>query len=138
MGALQGGSARDTHRAPRPPQWVSLAASWPRPWDPYSGYSEALLISLRVSHQTGLEVSETLIVSNRGQITLPAATRKRLGIKGGDMIIMEHRGNEIVLKLGVVLEIEIYSDEQIAEWDTADQLDDAERERIVDAVTWPR
>ena len=83
-------------------------------------------------------MSETLIVSNRGQITLPAATRKRLGIKGGDVVIMEHRGNEIVLKLGVVLEVEIYSDEQIAEWDTADQLDDAERERIVDAVTWPR
>ncbi len=91
-----------------------------------------------MSHQTGLEVSETLIVSNRGQITLPATTRKRLGIKGGDVVIMEHRGNEIVLKPGVVLEVEIYSDEQIAEWDTADQLDDAERERIVDAVTWPR
>ena len=88
-----------------------------------------------MSHQTGLEVSETLIVSNRGQITLPAATRKRLGIKGGDVVIMERRGNEIVLKPGVVLEVEIYSDEQIAQWDTADKLDDAERERIVDAVT---
>lgn len=80
-------------------------------------------------------MSETLIVSNRGQITLPAATRKRLGIKGGDIVILEDRGNEIVLKPGVVLEVEIYSDEQVAAWDAADKLDEAERKRIVNAVT---
>ena len=50
---------------------------------------------------------------------------------------MEYRGNEIVLKPGVVLEVEIYPDRQIAEWDAADRLDDDERERIVDAVTRP-
>ena len=83
-------------------------------------------------------MSETLIVSKRGQITLPAATRKRLGIKGGDVVILEDRGNEIVLKPGVVLEVEIYSDEQIAKWDAADRLDDGERQRIVDAVTTPK
>lgn len=82
-------------------------------------------------------MSDTLIVSNRGQITLPAATRKRLGIKGGDVVILEDRGNEIVLKPGVVLEVEIYSDEQIAAWGAADRLDDGERERIADAITGP-
>ena len=83
-------------------------------------------------------MSDTLIVSSRGQITLPAATRKRLGIKGGDVVILEDRGNEIVLKPGVVLEVEIYSDEQIAAWGAADRLDDGERERIVDAITGPK
>ena len=83
-------------------------------------------------------MSNTLIVSNRGQITLPAATRKRLGIRGGDVVILEDRGNEIVLKPGVVLEVEIYSDEQIAAWGAADRLDDGERERIVDAITGPK
>ncbi len=83
-------------------------------------------------------MSNTLIVSNRGQITLPAATRKRLGIKGGDVVILEDRGNEIVLKPAVVLEVEIYSDEQIAAWGAADSLDDGERERIVDAITGPK
>ena len=83
-------------------------------------------------------MSDTLIVSSRGQITLPAATRKRLGIKGGDVVILEDRGNEIVLKPAVVLEVEIYSDEQIAAWDAADRLDDGERERIVDAITGPK
>ena len=80
-------------------------------------------------------MSATLIVSNRGQITLPAATRKRLGLKGGDVVLIEDRGNEIVLKPGVVLEVELYSDAQIAEWDAADRLDDKERERIVAAIT---
>lgn len=80
-------------------------------------------------------MTTTLIVSNRGQVTLPAAMRKRLGIKGGDVVILEDRGNEIVLKPGVVLELELYSDEQIAQWDADDKLDDDERDRIVDAVS---
>ena len=84
------------------------------------------------------EMKATLIVSSRGQITLPAATRKRLGIKGGDVVILEDRGNEIVLKPGVVLEVELYSDAQIAEWDAADRLDKEERDRIVAATTGPR
>ena len=54
-----------------------------------------------------------LIVSNRGQITLPAAMRKRLGIKGGDVVILEDRGTEIVLKPAVVLELQQYSDDDI-------------------------
>ncbi len=77
-------------------------------------------------------MQETLVVSGRGQITLPAVLRKRFGIKRGDVLILEDRGNEIVLKPGVVLEVEIYNDEQIAEWDAADVLLDQERTRILD------
>ena len=76
----------------------------------------------------------TLVVSDRGQITLPAATRKRLGIKGGDVVILEDRGGEIVLKPGVVLEIRSYDDDRIAQWDADDRLDDDERRRILKAV----
>ena len=54
---------------------------------------------------------QTLVVSGRGQITLPATTRKRFGIKGGDVVILEDRGSEIVLKPGIVLEVQHYSDE---------------------------
>jgi antitoxin PrlF len=83
-------------------------------------------------------MSETLIVSSRGQITLPAALRKRFGIKSGDVVILEDRGNEIVLKPGVVLEIQHYSDEQIAQWDTEDKLTVHERAQIVDKLTTAR
>ena len=79
-------------------------------------------------------MSETLVVSSRGQITLPAALRKRLGIKSGDVVILEDRGNEVVLKPGIVLEIQHYSDEQIAQWDAEDKLSVQERAEILDTL----
>lgn len=79
-------------------------------------------------------MSETLVVSSRGQITLPAALRKRLGIKSGDVVILEDRGNEVVLKPGIVLEIQHYGDEQIAQWDAEDKLSDQERAKILDTL----
>ncbi len=74
---------------------------------------------------------QTLIVSNRGQLTLPANLRKRFGIKNGGAIILEERGNELVLKPAMVLEVEMYTDEQVLAWDEADRLDDAERQTVL-------
>jgi len=79
-------------------------------------------------------MSETAIVSSRGQITLPARLRKRLGIKGGDPVLLVEKGNEIVLKPALVVEVDCYSDEQVAEWDQADRLDDQDRKRFVEAT----
>lgn len=76
-------------------------------------------------------MQESLVVSSRGQITLPAVLRKCVGIKSGDVLILEDRGNKIVLKPGVVIEVDCYSDKQIAEWDTADVLSDRGRTRII-------
>lgn len=82
-------------------------------------------------------MNETLVVSNRGQVTLPATLRKRLGIKGGDVMILEDRGDEIVLKPGVVVEIQLYSDEQVARWDAEDTLTGKERARILERLASP-
>ena len=79
-------------------------------------------------------MNETLVVSSRGQITLPAVLRKRLGLKTGDVLILEDRGSEIVLKPGIVIETQYYSDEEIAQWDRADKLSDRERTRILDRL----
>ena len=79
-------------------------------------------------------MNETLVLSSRGQITLPAVLRKRLGLKTGDVLILEDRGSEIVLKPGVVIETQYYSDEEIAEWDEADRLSDRERARILNQL----
>ena len=76
-------------------------------------------------------MSDTLIVSERGQITLPASIRKRYGIKGGSALIIEERNNELLLKPAAIMEMNIYSDDQIAEWDKADQLTENERARII-------
>ena len=82
-------------------------------------------------------MNEIVIVSSRGQITLPAGLRKRFGIKSGDLLILDDRGNEIVLIPGVVPEVQCYSNEQVAEWDAADRLSKRDRTRILDQVGGP-
>jgi len=73
---------------------------------------------------------QTLIVSNRGQLTLPARLRKRFGIKDGGAVILEERGTELVLKPALVTEVEMYTEAQVSAWDDADRLDEAERKRL--------
>ncbi len=74
---------------------------------------------------------ETLIVSNRGQITLPAEMRKHLGIAPGSALIIEVRGGELSLKPAAVLEVETYPDDQIAQWDREDALTPEARQAIL-------
>ena len=77
---------------------------------------------------------EVLTVSSRGQITLPAGMRKKLGITPGGTVIVEQVDGELRLKPAAVLEIELYSDEQIAAWDQGDQLDTSERNHILERL----
>jgi len=78
-----------------------------------------------------IALRQTLIVSHRGQLTLSANLRKRFGIKNGGAIILEERDNELVLKPAMVLEVEMYTDEQVLAWDEADRLDDVERQTVL-------
>lgn len=77
---------------------------------------------------------ENLTVSSRGQITLPAGIRKRLGIGAGGMVVLEERNGEVVLRPAVVVEIEAYTDTDIARWDKEDQLNTAERADIIKSL----
>jgi len=79
-------------------------------------------------------MQENLVVSARGQITLPATLRKRFGIRPGDVVIVQDRDGELVLKPAAVLEIDTYSDEQIAEWDEQDRLLSEERHDILQGL----
>jgi AbrB family looped-hinge helix DNA binding protein len=36
-------------------------------------------------------------VTSKGQITLPVALRKRLGVKAGDSVVFREKGNEVVM-----------------------------------------
>lgn len=74
---------------------------------------------------------EVLLVSSRGQITLPAEMRRQLGIAPGGAVIVEACGGELRLKPAIVLEVEQYSDSQIEEWDRADALSPGERQAIL-------
>ena len=77
---------------------------------------------------------EQLTVSSRGQITLPASMRKHLGITPGDSVIVEESDGALQLKPAVVYELDLYSDEQIADWDAADQLSPQERNAILERL----
>jgi antitoxin PrlF len=76
-------------------------------------------------------MQQTLIVSNRGQLTLPANLRKRFGIRNGGAVIIEDRDNEMVIKPAAVLEIEMYSEAQIAAWDAEDRFSPVERAAVL-------
>lgn len=74
---------------------------------------------------------QNLVVSSRGQITLPATIRKRLGIQSGGIVTIEEKESEVVLKPAAVVEIETYSNEDIAQWDKEDRLEPAERNALL-------
>ena len=80
---------------------------------------------------------ESVMISNRGQITLPAVIRKRLGIKPGGMVVLEERNGEVVLRPAVVVGIETYTDADIAWWDKEDRLDKTERAGRAGRVSIP-
>lgn len=72
-----------------------------------------------------------IVMSSRGQITLPSEIRKKYGMDEGSVLVAEDRNGEIVLKPAAVYEIDYYTDEQIKEWVAADSYkSDKEREDI--------
>jgi antitoxin PrlF len=72
-----------------------------------------------------------IVVSGRGQITLPAAMRKRLGIKSGGVLVVEDRKGELVLRPAAVVELDTYTDEEIGRWEREDRLAPGERSGIL-------
>lgn len=74
---------------------------------------------------------QTLIVSERGQITLPQEIRKKLGIKAGTALVAQEERGRVVLIPAAVTPVEIYSDEEIRGWLVDDQISDKERKRIL-------
>jgi AbrB family looped-hinge helix DNA binding protein len=78
-------------------------------------------------------MAEAVMVSGRGQITIPAGMRKSLGIEAGGTMTIEETSEGILLKpcIQISVDFESYSDDEIAAWDENDSLSQAERERLV-------
>ncbi len=51
-------------------------------------------------------MSSNVVISGRGQITLPADLRKKYEMNDGDILIIEDRNGEILLKPAKVFEVE--------------------------------
>lgn len=75
-------------------------------------------------------MKEHLLISSRGQITLPAPMRKSLRLGPNSVLTAESVGGKIILSPAVVLETETYPDAQIAAWDKDDRFAKGERERL--------
>lgn len=74
---------------------------------------------------------QKVMVSDRGQIILPVKICKRPGIQSGGIVIVEDRDREVILRPAAVVEIETYSDAEIARWDNEDRLEPPERKVIL-------
>jgi len=62
----------------------------------------------------------TVTVTSRGTITLPAKLRRALGIAADDQLIAETTSEGLLLRPGVTLPIEIYTERRIREFDAAE------------------
>jgi len=76
-----------------------------------------------------------LTISKKGQVTLPAELRKKMGLEAGGTVIAEEKNGELILRPAAVVEIDLYTDEQIARWDEEDRLDTQTRDMILNKLS---
>lgn len=65
-------------------------------------------------------MKETLTITSRGVVTLPAKLRQALGLKPDDQLIAETTPEGLLLRLAVTLPVEIYSEKRLREFDEAE------------------
>ena len=75
-----------------------------------------------------------LTISKKGQVTLPVELRKKMGLEAGGTVIAEEKNGELILRPAAVVEIDLYTDEQIIRWDEEDRLDTQTREMILNKL----
>lgn len=61
-------------------------------------------------------------LSSRGQITLPAKVRTAVGVKPGDPLAISVEEGRIVISPALLLPVEHYTDERVAEFAQAAEL----------------
>jgi len=79
---------------------------------------------------------ETVIVSKRGQVTIPKKLRDRFGIKAKSPVVLELRGGGIMIKPDVTVMLQEFSEDFIKDVAKADQLRAGERRDIL--TKWKR
>ncbi len=71
-------------------------------------------------------MSDIAQLSGRGTITLPGSIRRKLGLSEGDVFTVRIENGSVVLTPAVVAEVELYTDERLAEFETAGQMSEDE------------
>ena len=62
-------------------------------------------------------MTKVININHRGILTLPKEMRRRLGVNGNSQIIAEETGDGVLLRAGITLPVELYSDKRLAEFD---------------------
>jgi len=83
----------------------------------------------RSSRSRGMQ-GTPLVVSGRGQVTLPSGTRARLGLREGSLLLLYEEEGRLVLNPAAVAPVDMYSDEQISRLISRDRLTVAERKKL--------
>lgn len=73
-------------------------------------------------------------VGKRGTVVIPAAMRRRYGLKEGTLIVAESRDDGILLRPAVALPVEIYTPERIAEFLLSNAVDAGDYESAREGV----
>ena len=76
----------------------------------------------------------TLSISPKGQITIPPAVRKDMGLQQGDFLVMERAEGGWLLKPAMVVEVEIYSDAKLKRMAELDAWTPAERKAWLKSI----
>jgi AbrB family looped-hinge helix DNA binding protein len=78
---------------------------------------------------------EMVKLGRRGQVSIPKAVLKRLGIEGEVPLLVETTADgAILLRPAAVYPIEIYNEERVLEFEEADRMDEATAARLKRAL----
>ena len=67
-------------------------------------------------------MSETVLISERGQITLPASLRKKYSLDKNTPVILEETTKGLLLRKVSLIPTRHYSDAEISEWQSEDKV----------------
>jgi len=74
-------------------------------------------------------------LGKKGQLSLPAAVLRKMGIKGAGTLLVETTDDgAVVLRPAGVYPIEMYTDARIAEFEEANRLTDSDMARVRKAL----
>lgn len=74
---------------------------------------------------------ETVILGERGQVTIPKRLREKLGIKPKSPLIIELKENGILIKPAITVPLREFSDDFIRQIEREDLLKKREKEGIL-------
>jgi AbrB family looped-hinge helix DNA binding protein len=74
---------------------------------------------------------ETVIVGERGQVTIPKKLRERFGIKSKSPVVLEIKDNGILIKPALAVALREFPDDFIKDITEKDSLKTGEKEKLL-------